>query len=175
MSRRPVTVAAVVLSAVVLSGCGTGLHAQTYRETGRSDSAVAEVGSIAVRGLHVEPSTTGNTLAVGDDAVVTGVLVNNGTEDDSLTGAATDAASSIAIQQGGVTATSVKVPAGSTSGTDWSLKLSGLTKELQAGEYLSITLVFDKAGRTTLQVPIRAGDNGLSSRTPEQDPYKSEG
>ena len=52
--------------------------------------------------------------------------------------------------------------------------LTGLTKELHAGEYVSLTLIFEKAERTTLQVPIRAGDNGLGTRPAARDPYGHE-
>jgi hypothetical protein len=55
--------------------------------------------------------------------------------------------------------------------TNWSIVLHGLTKPLAAGTFISVTLVFEKAPRTTLQVPIRAGDNGLGVRTPLQNPY----
>jgi hypothetical protein len=52
--------------------------------------------------------------------------------------------------------------------------LAGLKSDLRVAQYINVTLVFQRAGRLTgVQVPIRAGDTGLGSRTPAQDPYKS--
>jgi hypothetical protein len=51
---------------------------------------------------------------------------------------------------------------------------TGLTRDLAAGTYVSVTLTFQKAARVTLQVPVRAGDNGLADRQAEQDPYGAE-
>lgn len=170
MSRRPLTVAAAVLCAAVLSACGTGLQAQTYKETGRQDSATTDLGRLAVRNLHVEAPADGNVLASGDQAVLTGTFVNGGASNDSLTALTTDAAGSVGLTVDDRPATAVAVPAGGESG-QWTAVLGALTKDLHAGEYISVTLTFAGAGRATVQVPIRAGNNGLSSRTPEQDPY----
>ena len=171
MSRRPVTAVAVVLSAAVLSACGTGLQAQTYRESGRQDGTNTTLDGVAVRNLYVAPPASGSTIAVADKAVLLGVLVNQGTTSDALVSASTDAAGSATLQENGQPATSIAAPAGGTSTTPWSIVLSGLTAPLQAGRYISVTLVFDKAGRTTVRVPILAGDNGLADRKAAQNPY----
>ena len=167
---RTVTVAAAVLSAAALTACGTGLQAQTYKEKGRQDSATTDLGRLAVRNLHVQPPTDGSILATGSQAVLTGTFVNAGSADDSLKTLTTDVAGSVNLTVDGAPATTVAVPAGGSSGT-WTAILDGLTKDLHAGEYISVTLDFSGAGRTTVQVPVRAGDNGLGSREPEQDPY----
>lgn len=171
MSRRPVTIAALALSATALSACGTGLQAQTYRESGRQDGGSTNLAGIAVRNLHVTPPLSGSTIGAGGTAVIAGILVNQGKRDDTLLNASTDVASVAALAESGQPVGSVPVPAGATSTTTWSIVLSGLTKSLEAGRFINVTLVFEKAGRTTVQVPIRAGDNGLSSRQPEQNPY----
>ena len=171
MSRRPVTVAALAASAAVLSACGTGLQAQTYRESGRQDGANATLDGIAVRNLYVAPPASGSTIAVDGKAVLAGVLVNRSTIADALVGASTAAATSATLEENGQPATSIPAPAGGMSTTSWSIVLRGLTTPLQAGRYISVTLVFDKAGRTTVQVPILAGDNGLLDRKAAQNPY----
>jgi copper(I)-binding protein len=171
VNRRHVTVTTVALSAALLSACGTGLHAQTYKESGRQDGGNTALAGVAVRDLHVEAPTTGSTIPTTDPATVTGVLVNTSGTADALVGASTDAAANAALTDNGQPATQVAVPANGVSSSTWAITLTGLTKPLVAGTYISVTLTFDKAGRTTVQVPVRAGDNGLSSRTQEQNPY----
>ncbi len=175
MSRRLVNVAALVTGAALLSACGTGLGAKTYTESGRADSGDATLGSIAIRNVHVdEPAATAtNVVAAGAEATVSGVLVNSGTADDALVGASTSVATSTRLQEGSADTAEVPVPAKRTSTTTWTIVLSGVTKQLRAGQFISITLDFKNAGHTTIQVPVRAADNGLDTRPEAQDPYKS--
>ncbi|MCW2601021.1 MAG: LpqE protein [Frankiales bacterium] len=169
MSRRPVTVAALALSAAVLSACGTGLQAQTYKETGSENGASTTFGGVAVRNLHVTPPPTGSVITTASQAVLSGVLINESAAEDSLVRASSDAAGTATLMEGAKPATSVSIPPASP--VTVSITLSGLTKELRAGDYVTVTLEFSSAGRTTLQVPVRAGDNGLITRPTQQDPY----
>ena len=50
--------------------------------------------------------------------------------------------------------------------------LSGLSGDLVSGQYVDVTLTFEKAGKSTeLRVPVRSGDTGLADREEAQDPY----
>lgn len=174
---RPVhlsRVAAIALSAVLASGCGTGLHAVTYTEHGREDGATANLGGltgIAIRNLHILPPTSGLVIPVGATAEVTGGLVNDGAEPDALIGASSDAAGSVQLTLAGTPTSSVPLPPQDAAIQDWTLVLSNLNRPLLAATYVNVTLDFQRAGRITLQVPVRPGDSGLASRTPEQNPY----
>ncbi|MGZ6825292.1 MAG: copper chaperone PCu(A)C [Mycobacteriales bacterium] len=170
MNRRLVTVSTVALSAALLSACGTGLHAQTYKEVGRADGASTNLQALQVRNLHIAPPDTAGGTITGT-ATVVGTLVNNGGTADALVSASTDAASSASLTDNGQPATQVAVPANGLAPGTWAITLTGLTQPLRPGSYITMTLVFDKAGRTTLQVPVRAGDNGVSGRDQLQDPY----
>ena len=184
MSRRPVTLpvsrpvslAVAALCVAAVSACGTGQHATTYKELGRMDGAIADVGGsdgVHVRNLHVEGPVSGSEIAAGGTALVTGGLGTAGPDADALVGATTDAAATATLTVGGAPVTSVPIPARSTAPADWGVQLTGLTAPLRAASYIEITLVFQRAGRITLQVPVHAGaDNGLGERTPEQDPYE---
>lgn len=167
---RLVNVAAAAVCAAALSACGTGLQAQTYKEVGRQDGATADLGGLAVRNLYVVAPSDGSVLATGSQAMLTGTFVNAGSADDSLTTLSTDVAGAVSLTVDGAPATAVAVPAGGRSGS-WTAVLDGLTKDLRAGQYISVTLNFAGAGRTTVQVPVRAGENGLRDRAPAQDPY----
>jgi copper(I)-binding protein len=165
-----VTVAVLAVSAAALSACGTGLQAQTYREVGRQDGASITVDKIAVRDLHVVPPLTGASIPKYETAVVSGVLVNEGDTADALVGASTDSAATATLEDGGQPSTSIPLlPHGMA--TTWTINLRGLTKPLEGGRFINVTLTFNRARQTTLQVPIRAGDTGLAQRTPEQNPY----
>jgi periplasmic copper chaperone A len=171
--KRPLL--AALAAAGLLAGCGTGLEAKTYTETGRTDGATADVGGrtgLAVRHLHVEGPALGSTFDLGGSVEVAGAFVNNSTKADSLLGATSDAAGSIVLLVDDRPVTSVPVPALGSSGTNWRIELVGLTRALHAGQFVTVTLSFARAGRVTLQVPVHAGDQGLDDREAEQDPYE---
>ena len=133
-------VAALVLSAAVLSGCGVGLHAQTYQEKGRGDGTSVDLRSILIRNLHVEAPASGNQLAAGSDAVLTGSIINRGQTADTLTSVTTDAATTVRLDNfsGGAgfhppEGVPIAIPAGGAQ-NEWSATLTGLTKAVRAGE-----------------------------------------
>lgn len=173
-SVRAVAPVALVSGALLLSGCGTGLQATTYtKERAPRDFQLASAGDLEIRNLGIAPPATGTTFTAGTDtATLSGSIVNTGSEDEDLIGVESDDFTSVQLQLDGKDTTSVPVPAGGEAGT-WTATLSGLKRDLHAGEYTKVTLVFSKAGRKEgLQVPLRAGDTGLAQRTPEQDPYR---
>lgn len=173
MSRRPVTaVLAACLLSASLTACGTGLEAQNYKPRTPHDSTSATVDKLAIRNLAVQPGAEG-VLDAGGTALITGVIVNSGTEDDALLSATTDAASSAVLQAGG-TSESVALPARGSSGTSWAIALEGLSTALLPGAYIDVTLEFEKASRTTVRVPVRTGDAGLGDREVAEDPYHTD-
>ncbi len=166
--RRPVTaflLGASLLS--VLSACGTGLQAQTYKARTPGDSSNGQLGAIALRGLAIELGSTSGAV------LLTGVIVNNGSEADALVNAAsTDAPDVQLLTASG--ARQLELPARGSSGTQWALQLSGLAQAPRPGTFLAVTFEFAKAGRTTISVPVRTGDAGLADREPLQHPYGEE-
>jgi len=177
VSRRPVPAAkvvAAVLSVAVLSGCGSGLHAMTYKATGRQDGSSANVGGargIAVRHLHVAPPAAGSTHDAGGSALVLAGLSNGGDGDDALVSASSPAAASAALTVDGRDVPEVPLVAGRAAPAGFAVRLDGLLDELHVGESVEVTLVFRDAGRVTLTAPLLPGDNGLGEREQAQDPY----
>ena len=170
VAPRPVALAAVLVSAALVSACGTGLEAQTYKQRRAYDATLVDLDDLKVRNLAIEAVSEADGAPTGGGALLTGVVVNDGTTDDALVGVQTDVANDIQLVSA-AGASQLDIPAGGTSGTDWAVQLSGLTRPVKVGEYVTITLEFAKAGRTTVKVPVRAGDNGLKDRQAEQDPY----
>ncbi|MCU1622611.1 MAG: Copper(I)-binding protein [Frankiales bacterium] len=166
-------VTALLVTGLLMAGCGTGLQATTYtKETSPRDFNGTSIANLEVRNLGIAAPASGLTFKAGDSAVLTGSVVNTGTTDDALVAVESVAATSVTLSDGTATAApTVPIPAGSDA-SSWSATLTGLTADLRAGQYVTVTLVFERAGRLTgLQVPVRSGDNGLEGRTPEQDPY----
>lgn len=177
MSRRPASALAAVVSAALLTGCGTGLEARTYQETGRTDGVLADVGGrsgIAVRHLHIAAPATGEAHEAGSTAFVVGGLVNNGASGDALTGASSTVAAAVSLLVDGSPTTQVALPARGAAPQTWAIALSGLTRALAPATYVEVTLQFAKAGRVTLRVPVEPGDTGLEHREEAQDPYHAE-
>ena len=163
MSRRPLAVAAGLLCLATLTGCGTGLKAQTYQRH-TYDFVNADQGDVAIRNLAVDaPTGSGGVFAQGSTAKISGSFVSQGDQDDTLTGATSSVAGSVTLEQGGRTVTQIPVPSLGAA-TDWLLALTGTTRELRPGSYVDVTLTFAKAGRTTLQVPVRS--NAASGGSP---------
>jgi copper(I)-binding protein len=175
VSRRPVSAAALLASAALLAGCGTGLSPRTYQEVGRQDGAAANVGGhtgIEVRQLHVAPPATGSQVEAGSTAFVVGGLVNAGGSADALVGATSDVAGAVQLLVDNTPTTEVAIPAGGAAPQGWALALSGLSRGLAPATYIPVTLEFRHAGRVTLDVPVYAGDQALDERSPAQDPYE---
>lgn len=171
---RPVStyVAATVLGALVLTGCGTGLQAQTYKKRDQGEVSGANVGGIDLRGLAVAAPSDGGKLAKGGDATLTGVLINGTDQPDTLVSVTSDAATSTVLSAGSATGgTEVVVPAGSLTTDPWSATLRGLTEDLYPGQFVDVTFEFKTAGRVKVSVPVQSGDNGVDTR-PTRDPYR---
>ena len=174
MSRRTVSALAALGTAALLTGCGTGLEARTYQETGREDGAVADLGGksgLAIRHLHVAPPATGAAVEAGSTAFVVGGLVNNSGSADALIGASSPVAGAVTLLVDGSPTTEVAVPAKGAAPQSWAIALAGLNRGLPPTTYVEVTLEFARAGRVTLQVPVHAGDQGLQDREAAQDPY----
>lgn len=172
--RRPALAAAAVVSAAVLSaGCGTGLQAQTYQPRDVAEGTNATAGALEIRNLGIERGSIGSadpSVPPTPLSVVTGVIVNSGSEPDALLSASSTAAGSVQLLTPNGDQ-NLAIPAGGSTGADWALRLDALPAPLTPGTFITVTLTFAKAPRTTLQVPVRAGDNGLAERKPLQDPY----
>jgi periplasmic copper chaperone A len=158
-TARPlaVTLGGVVPLALVLAGCGAGFDAQTYQERTIADLSNTAVGAMAVRAVSIAhgPGPEG-VVRAGDDALVTFTLVNDGAEDDVLLGVESPVASSVEIveRQGEQPLESVVVPRLGTTGDQYAAVLRGVTQDLRPGEWVEITMRFERNGATTVPAPV---------------------
>lgn len=155
MSRRPVTGLLCLVALGALSACGTGQSAQTY-QAHSYDYVNADQGGIAIRNLAVDaPAGESGLIAKGGTARASGTLVSQTDVDDVLTGVTSPDADSTTLEQGGSSASSVPVPKLGRA-ADWAIVLTGTHRDLRGGSVVTVTLSFAKAGRTTLQIPVRS-------------------
>ena len=151
-TRRPIArVAASACALLVLTGCGTGLRAQTYLEKSTAEATNDAVGFLAVRNFAVLGPTTGTAWPAGASAPMRLTLVNEGGEEDRLVSVTTPAAASVRV----VGPSPLTVPALGVSDPASGLVLEGLTRELPGGTYIDVTLSFERNGSKTMLVPVQ--------------------
>lgn len=148
---RPALLVAVPV-ALVLSGCGASMDAQTYAPRTQVDGTNVTLDELAVRNARIEPPAGGITLEQGNDARVTMTITNRGDEADTLESVTTDAADEAVVLDRGRPG-EVELPArGITSSA--SVVLRGLSEDLLVGQYVPLTLRFTRGGDVEALVPV---------------------
>jgi hypothetical protein len=117
---------------------------------------------------HGQPGGHGATMGHGGsgNGAVYVTVMNRGASPDALVGAATDAAASVelheTVQEGGVMKMRplprFEVPAGGRlemKPGGHHIMLLGLTRDLKPGDTVTVTVTFEKAGRMTVEAPVR--------------------
>ena len=163
--RRPLTAltrpAVGAALALALTGCGATLDAQTYQERSQSDATNTAVGTLALRGLSVEPGGDDRTHEAGADAEVFMTITNRDDEPDTLVEVTTPDAESVEVLLDGEEGT-LEIPALGSTEDAASLRLVSLTEELREGEYTTLTFRFERNGSIEVPVPVRT--SGLTDR-----------
>jgi hypothetical protein len=128
--------AVAIAAALITSACAAGQDAQTAVEHPAIDGTEADVGSMNLRGLVIEPpSGTTPYYATGADAPVKLVVVNSGSSTDKLTsitssaigdwGAFASAADASAVASSSAAAAGSSTPAGSSTASGSSSSAAG--------------------------------------------------
>jgi copper(I)-binding protein len=147
-------VGALALLVPAIAGCEAGENAPTLEFHDASAGAQTVFNGIRISDAFVLGAPSG-AVPTGSSAGLFLSLYNGSTNADSLTGVtAKSAAGSVAV-----TGTSVALPLNSEvnlMGPQPKVVLNSLTTPLTAGGYVSVTLDFEHAGSTTLQVPVEA-------------------
>jgi hypothetical protein len=145
---RPRTATATLLAATVLAlaGCsGTGVDAQTNQQYQAGVGANLRTGQVQLY----------NALAVdnGDGTATLSTVIVNTTDEtqklDAALAAATDSGEQVGVQS----APAIIGPRDSlNTGPAATVVLTGGTVE--AGDYVTVTLAFDRAGEVTIDAPV---------------------
>jgi copper(I)-binding protein len=142
-------VAAGVLAVTAVSGCGAGFSAETNHVTGSVNGQDAVAANILVRNAWLR-----GPAKVGEQTELYMFLINRGGDDDRLSAIQADFATAV-LPPGGV-ALKAGVPVSFLPSSPDKLILRGLTDPLDLGTAERLTLVFDRAGNLTLDVPVQS-------------------
>lgn len=157
-----------VAAAVALSGCGAGQVSQTATQEPAVNGTLATVGPIALRNVHLRAAQTTDYVEPGRDAELLFVAVNNSPDvNDKLVSVTSDIGTVSLSGDTSVPANGVLVvgePDGQIAPLESAEKAEAveakiaLTKPITNGLTYKLTFDFEKAGETTVQVPISAGE-----------------
>jgi copper(I)-binding protein len=151
---------------LVLFGLGVALAAAgCAAPAARSASGIHLENAWARRAPAMAHGAGGGAHGAGGNGAVYVTIVNHGAP-DALLAASTSAASMVelheVVQEGGVMKMRplprLDVPGGERlemKPGGHHIMLLGLTRDLKPGDTVSVTLTFDKAGRMTVDAPVR--------------------
>ncbi len=157
---------ALVLASA-LAGCGAGQVSQVATQEPAVNGTAGSVGPLALRNVHIQAVEKGDALQPGSEVDLIFVAVNNSPDvNDRLVGITSEVG---AVAVSGPTALpaggslDVGVPDGAekpsaVEAATLSEATVALTKPIRNGLTYPFTFKFEKAGETTLAVPISAGN-----------------
>lgn len=162
--------AAAVLIAATLTGCGTGQQSQTATQEPAVNGTSGAVGNIALRDVRIRADVTGAALAPGERVDLLFTAINQSeTENDRLVGITSD------IGTVTVTPANPEIPAGHSlmigkpeganaealqelaDAKKATAKLK-LSKPLASALTYNFVFKFERSGQGTIGVPVTAGD-----------------
>ncbi|MES9536358.1 MULTISPECIES: copper chaperone PCu(A)C [unclassified Actinomadura] len=167
--------APALLAGALLAGCG-GNPVST--DVSPASGVAGQVGQVAIRNLFVLGGEGGAVIKQGGSAPVYLTMVNSPssiesfgvsgsqaprTEDDTLTSVSSPQAASTEIIGG-----PVRLPAGQDVqiGPSAKIVMRGLKKPLSTGQFILLTLHFQRSGSGSLNAPVQARQGDLQSYSP---------
>ena len=160
----------VGLVAVVLSGCGAGQISQMATQEPAVDGNQATLNDVALRNIHIRADQTGDFLQPGKNVDLVLVAINQSPDTaDKLVGITTDIGT-VAIHgdarlpAGGKlfvgTPEGEKVAPGPVGSANAATATVTLAKPITNGLMYNFTFHFERAGQTSVMVPVSAGHKG---------------
>lgn len=155
-------------ASMVLSGCSAGQVAQTATQEAAVNGTSGKAGAIALRNIHISADQTSDYIRPGAEAQLIFVAANDSADvSDKLVSITTDIGT-VTLTGGGEVPVNGKLVVGSPDGQDSALaavepvdaaeaKLE-LSKPITNGLTYDFTFTFEKAGETTVSVPVSAGE-----------------
>ncbi len=163
--RGAVGAAALVLAAGGLAGCGSGQEAETSVQYPHIDGAVADLGSIGLRNVFIDPGP-GGIVDAGGDAYIHMTIVNTGQDADTFTGASSPVAASVEAgqlaQAGSSSPSATASPSPSVTTTAEPFQASSGSLRIAPGGRLIFRTPFDQTQAPALRLhglkqQLRAG------------------
>lgn len=142
-----------LLALPAIAGCEAGQDAPTLKFHAASAGAHTVFNEISINNAFVLGAPSGSSVPAGSSAGMFVGLFNNGSSDEKLVGvSAPKVAASVTIKGGSVTIPAVG--SANLTGPEPEVVLNGLTRPLDGGQDVPITLDFSNAGAVTLNVPV---------------------
>lgn len=165
LSNRLIAASAGLLAGgLVLTGCGAGQISQTASQEAAVNGNSVNVKNIALRNVHIQAEQSSDFLQPGKTVPLVFVAANESPDvDDKLIGI-TSETGTVALSGDGsvpagralvVSAPGAAEPMGSTKPQTAVVTLG---KPITNGLTYNFTFNFEKAGQTTVAVPIAAGE-----------------
>ncbi|AQT81895.1 hypothetical protein B1R94_25555 [Mycolicibacterium litorale] len=166
-NRLAAASAGLAACGLILTGCGSGQISQTADQESAVNGATATVQNIALRNVHLQAVQTGDYLQPGRTVELIFVAANTSPDvNDKLVSVSSDVGSVAVTGDTAIPANSSLIvgtpdgqaevtPMGSAQPTKAEVTLS---QPITNGLTYNFTFDFDKAGQTTVAVPISAGN-----------------
>lgn len=166
LSNRLVAAAAgLTTCALILTGCGSGQISQVADQESAVNGMAANVANIALRNVHLMADQTSDYLQPGKVVPLVFVAANNSADvNDKLLSVTSDAGTVALGGDAGIPAGGVLVigPKGEAAEMGSAAPVTAdvtLTKPITNGLSYPFTFTFEKAGSTTVAVPLSAGES----------------
>ena len=154
--------------AVALSGCGTGQVSQTATQEPAVNGTSSTVGPVSLRNIHLRAAQSTDYVQAGREAELLFVAVNGSPDvNDKLVSITSDIGTVSLSGDTSLPANGVLVvgepdgqiaPLESAEKAETAEAMVALSKPITNGLTYNITFDFEKAGETTVAVPISAGE-----------------
>jgi copper(I)-binding protein len=151
---------------LILTGCSAGQISQTADQESAVNGATANVANIALRNIHLQAVQTGAAVEAGRTVELIFVAANISPDvNDKLISISSDVGT-VAVTGATTIPAGTSLIVGSADGQDEATALGSaeptkaevtLTQPITNGLTYKFTFDFDKAGQTTVSVPISAG------------------
>jgi copper(I)-binding protein len=162
---KVLAVGTAATGALLLSGCGAGQLAQTSEQVAAVGGTGGVVGDVAVRNAEIAwpagLAPTGAVYRKGGEALVEMVIVNDGGAADRIVSASSEAGSQVVVTGEQVLAPQLPLVAGDEGDVSAipgakriTVQIAGLREDVVAGRTYPLTLVFEKAGPLTVDLPV---------------------
>ena len=167
-NRLRAATAGLAACGLILTGCGTGQISQTAGQESAVNGSSANIGEISLRNVHLQAVQRSDFLQPGTAVELMFVVGNNSPDvDDTLLAVASDIGQVKLTGDGAIPARGALIvgspdgqdevtPMGSATSTTAEVTLS---KPITNGLTYNFTFDFEKAGRTSVAVPISAGES----------------
>lgn len=165
---RAALAASGLATAIALTGCGAGQISQVATQEPAVNGVNASAGQIMLRNVHLRAPQTSDYVRPGSDVELLFVAANDSPDrSDKLVSITSDVGTVTVSGDGAIAAGGVLVvgePDGQTAAlesvesADAVTAEVALTKPITNGLTYDFTFEFEKAGQTTVSVPISAGE-----------------